>query len=279
MAVRVPATSANLGPGFDAMGLALALHVEVGVVGLHEQPVAGLEADDHHPAQVAFVRAGGRGRVWVANSIPMGRGLGFSGAARVGGIVAAELQQLGSPGNDSSWSRERSHALELGAELEGHLDNVAPSLHGGIVIASENTVARVPLAMEASFVAWIPESTTSTKESRGHIGPTVALEDAVFNISRAAMLATAFATGNIDLLREATRDRLHQDIRFARSPASRAALEAGLAHGAWCGWLSGSGPTVLLMVDPAGAERLAGSLPTDGHTKVLSLDTQGTCVA
>lgn len=272
MAVRVPATSANLGPGFDAMGLALSLHVEVGIVGEHDLPANAREADDHHPAQVAFLRAGGRGRVWVSNAIPMGRGLGFSGAVRVGGIVAAELQQRG------TWTRDDSRALELGTELEGHMDNVAPSLYGGIVVANERTVAAIPLAMEASFVVWIPESTTSTNESRGHIGPNVALEDAVFNISRAAMLATAFSTGNTGLLREATRDRIHQDIRFARSPASFGALEAGLAHGAWCGWLSGSGPSVLLMVDPVAAEGLAVSLPSDGHTKILELDTRGTCI-
>lgn len=273
MVVRVPATSANLGPGFDAMGLALSMHAEVGIVGVDAMPERGAEADDSHPAQVAFSRAGGEGRVWVANSIPMGRGLGFSGAVRVGGIVAAEVQAAG-----SGWSRATSRALALGAELEGHADNVAPSLHGGIVIASGETVASVPMSMDARFVVWIPDFTTSTSESRGHIGPRVSLDDAVFNIAHAAMLATALATGDVGLLREATRDRLHQDGRLAKSPLSRVALDTGLAQGAWCGWLSGSGPTVAFMCEPGEADALARSLPGEGHTKVLSLDVTGTSV-
>ena len=108
MTVRVPATSANLGPGFDVMGLALSLHCEVGVVGTDAAPEGAHECDDTHPAQVAFVRAGGKGRVWVKNTIPMGRGMGFSGAVRVGGIVAAEQQIAG-----GSWNRSQSKALAI----------------------------------------------------------------------------------------------------------------------------------------------------------------------
>ncbi|NBR67252.1 MAG: homoserine kinase, partial [Actinobacteria bacterium] len=85
--VRVPATSANLGPGFDALGLAFSLHAEVGIVGADDMPDRALPAETTHPAQVAFAAAGGEGQVWVRNEIPMGRGLGFSGAVRIGGIV------------------------------------------------------------------------------------------------------------------------------------------------------------------------------------------------
>lgn len=273
MTVRVPATSANLGPGFDVMGLALSLYTEVGIMGVDPLLEGAREADDTHPAQVAFIRAGGTGRVWVRNSIPMGRGMGFSGAVRIGGAVAAEVQQQG-----SSWSIATSNALAIGTELEGHADNVAPSLHGGVVITSENLVVQVPVALDPVFVMWVPEFTTSTNESRGKIGPTIALSDAVFNISRTAMFVTALSTGNVSLLREATRDRIHQDIRLSASPACRAALDAGLAAGAWCGWLSGSGPTVALMCDPAEADRIAARLPTDGHSKILTIDTTGATV-
>lgn len=270
MTVRVPATSANLGPGFDVLGLALSLHTDVGVFGVDEMVEGAREAEDTHPAQVAFVRAGGKGRVWVKNSIPIGRGMGFSGAVRVGGIVAAEVQSQG-----GSWGHATSDAVRIGAELEGHADNVAPSLHGGIVITSEAMVVRVPVALDPVFVMWVPDFTTSTDESRGKIGPSIALADAVFNISRTAMLVTAFSTGDTSLLREATRDRIHQDIRLAASPACRVALDAGLEAGAWCGWLSGSGPTVALMCDAADADRIAGSLPSDGHTKRLTIDFEG----
>lgn len=273
MTVRVPATSANLGPGFDVMGLALTLYTEVGIVGVDEMLDGAREAEDTHPAQVAFIRAGGIGRVWVRNAIPMGRGMGFSGAVRIGGAVAAEVQQQG-----ASWSLATSNALAIGTELEGHADNVAPSLHGGVVITSENIVVQVPVALDLVFVMWVPDFTTSTNESRGKIGPNIALADAVFNISRTAMFVTALQTGNVSLLREATRDRIHQDIRLGASPACKAALDTGLAAGAWCGWLSGSGPTVALMCDPAEAERIAQSLPTDGHAKILTIDTAGATV-
>ena len=273
MTIRVPATSANLGPGFDVMGLALSLYAEVGVVGTDAMPADAHEADDTHPAQVAFVRAGGSGRVWVNNSIPMGRGMGFSGAVRVGGIIAAEVQREG-----ASWSQNTSSALSIGTELEGHADNVAPSIYGGVVIATESQVVRVPVALDPTFVMWVPNFTTSTNESRGKIGPTIALTDAVFNIARTAMFVTALQTGNMELLREATQDRIHQGIRLAASPPCAAALDAGLAAGAWCGWLSGSGPTVALMCDPAMAQAVAEKLPADGHTKILTLDTRGAVV-
>lgn len=270
MTIRVPATSANLGPGFDVLGLALTLHTDVGIVGVDEPVEGAREAEDSHPAQVAFVRAGGSGRVWVKNSIPAGRGMGFSGAVRVGGIVAAEVQQQG-----SGWSHATSRAVEIGSELEGHADNVAPSLHGGVVIASEAMVVRVPLALDPVFVMWVPEFTTSTDESRGKIGPTIPMSDAVFNIAHTAMLVTAFTTGNTSLLREATRDRIHQDIRFAASPACKAALDVGLRSGAWCGWLSGSGPTVALMCDASSVDAVAAALPPDGHVKTLTIDSEG----
>ena len=122
---------------------------------------------------------------------------------------------------------------------------------------------------------WVPETTTSTSESRRKIGPSVPLGDAVFNIAHTAMLVTALAAGDVTGLREATRDRLHQDIRFAAAPGSRAALEAGLAAGAWCGWLSGSGPTVALLCEPSQAGRLADALPGGGRSMVLSLDHTG----
>ena len=273
MIVRVPATSANLGPGFDVMGLALSLYAEIGVVGVDELPDGAHEAEDTHPAQVAFIRAGGSGRVWVKNSIPVGRGMGFSGAVRVGGIVAAEVQRDG-----ASWSQSSSRALELGTELEGHADNVAPSLFGGVVIASGSLVLPVPVVLDPMFVMWVPDFTTSTNESRGKIGPSIALSDAVFNISRTAMFVTALQTGNVSVLREATQDRIHQSIRLAASPPCAAALQAGLDAGAWCGWLSGSGPTVALMCDPSHAQAVATALPAVGHAKLLTLDTAGTVV-
>jgi homoserine kinase len=269
-AVRVPATSANLGPGFDALGMAFSLHADVGVVGTDEMPERALPAEPTHPAQVAFAAAGGAGQVWVRNEIPMGRGLGFSGAVRIGGIVAAEMQRDG-----ASWTVDGSDALWLGTELEGHADNIAASLLGGVVATAADMAVRVPLALDADYLVWIPPFTTSTNESRGRIGDTITLADAVFNISHTALLVAAFASGDTTVLREATRDRIHQDIRFALAPPSKAALEAGLAAGALCGWLSGSGPTVALVCEPGSAARVAAGLPPDGSARVVTVDMNG----
>ena len=274
MIVRVPATSANLGAGFDVMGLALTCHAWVGLVGEDDMPESATEANDSHPAQVAFVRAGGTGRVWVRNQIPMGRGMGFSGAVRVGGIAVALGQRVG-----GSWRDHVDEMLAIGTELEGHADNVAPSIHGGVVIATPERVVKVPVALDPVFLMWVPDFTTSTNESRASIGPRIDLSDAVFNIARTAMFVTALATGDVSILREATRDRIHQDIRLAASPPCRAALDAGLAAGAWCGWLSGSGPTVALMTDAGSAEAITAALPGDGHVKRLVIDPDGVVAA
>lgn len=270
MIVRVPATSANLGPGFDVLGLALSLYVEMGIVDDTDLPDGAQVADDSHPGQIAFVRAGGHGRVWIKNEIPMARGMGFSGAVRVGGVIAAEMQS-----NSGTWSQHSSRALPIGSELEGHPDNVAPSVFGGVVIVSGDLVVPVPVALDPVFVMWVPDFSTSTNESRGKIGNTIALSDAVFNMARTAMLVTAFQTGDVALLKEATQDRIHQDIRFAVSPQCKVALDCGLAAGAWCGWLSGSGPTVALMCEAGDADEIASALPSTGHSKILRLDTKG----
>lgn len=270
MIVRVPATSANLGPGFDVLGLALTLYVEMGIVDDTDVPDGAQIADDSHPGQIAFLRAGGRGRVWIHNTIPMARGMGFSGAVRVGGVIAAEMQTRG-----SSWTQETSHALQIGTELEGHADNVAPAVFGGVVIVGGDLVVPVPMALDPVFVMWVPDFSTSTNESRGKIGSSIALSDAVFNMARTAMLVTAFQTGNISLLKEATQDRIHQDIRFEVSPQCKVALDCGLTAGAWCGWLSGSGPTVALMCDRVVVDDVVRALPSTGHAKILHLDTGG----
>jgi homoserine kinase len=137
---------------------------------------------------------------------------------------------------------------------------------------------RVPLPFDPAVVVWVPPATTSTDQSRAALCSSVPFADAVFNVGRTALLVAALAAGDIHALRTATEDRLHQDQRFARSPASRAALEAALDAGAWCGWLSGSGPTIATFCAPNEAEALAAVLPADGHTKILSVDRTGAAI-
>ncbi len=143
---------------------------------------------------------------------------------------------------------------------------------------SAGRIVRVPCAVDVVMVVWVPSYTTSTSESRTKVGPIVSLDDAVFNIGRTALLVAALASGDVSALRDATQDRLHQELRLAAVPQSREALTIGLANGALCGWLSGSGPTIALMCDPAHVDGVVGALPADGSTKVLQIDTEGVVV-
>lgn len=272
--IRVPGSSANLGAGFDVLGMAVGLHAEVGI---GTAPSRGHEADEHHPATVAFRLLGGVGPVWTATDIPMGRGLGYSGAVRVGGAAAAVVQQGGAEALHDPEQRHR--ILAVTTELEHHADNVAASLEGGVVVAAADLVTSVPMAFDPAVVVWIPDrTTTSTDRSRTTLPATVSREDAVFNIGRAAMFVAACATGDETLLRSATEDRLHQAVRLAEVTSSAAAIEIALRSGAWAAWLSGSGPTVAMFCESARAEELAGELPEGGHVKMLRIDHEGAVV-
>jgi len=266
--VRVPASSANIGPGFDALGLALGMYLEVKLG-------KGDGLADGHPALVAFTSAGGEGPIAVRSQIPMGRGLGFSGAARVAGVLAGLAQQDGGCTDVAELATE---TLARAADLEGHEDNVAASLYGGVVAVAGGRAVRVPLGLEPAIVVWVPTTKTSTDESRGRLPSSVTLADASFNIGRTALLVAALAAGDRNALRTATADRLHQDVRLASAPESRQAMNAAVAAGAWCSWLSGSGPTVAAMADPATARDVAAALPATGQARVLALDHQGAVI-
>ncbi len=272
-AVRVPASSANLGAGFDVFGMAVTLHAEIGC---GPAPTGAHPTDEHHPATVAFRRLGGEGPVWERSTIPMARGLGYSGAVRIGGAMAALAQRGGTePLGDTA----RQQVLEVAAELEGHADNAAASLYGGIVAAAENDVARVPMVLDPAIVVWIPDATTtSTDQSRHALPDLVPRADAVFNLARVAMFVAACATGDIARLRAATEDRLHQEPRLARVPASAEAIRTAIDAGAWAAWLSGSGPTVATMCDVTAVADLVAALSPDGHTKVLRIDHDGAAI-
>ena len=274
MIARVPASSANLGPGFDTLGMALSLYAEVGV-GAPSDDSAHV-ADEHHPAMIAFRRMGGEGDLWVRSPIPVGRGMGFSGAVRVGGLVAAHAQRHGD--SPELLEAARTELLCVASELEGHADNVAASLFGGIVATAGGRAVQIRLSFDPAMVMWVPSFLTSTDESRAKLPAQVPLEDVVFNLGRTALLVAALAAGDVHTLRIATEDRLHQDRRFAAAGPSRAALEAALEAGAWAAWLSGSGPTVAVMCAVDEAEDLAAALPADGHTKILRIDHGGATI-
>jgi homoserine kinase len=262
--VSAPASSANLGPAFDSVGMALELRLVVTVGGT---PAAG----ERHPAVVAFRRGGGAGPVAVQSVIPPGKGLGFSGAARVAGLVAALTQQGGSLDGPDALPAVLADA----ADLDGHPDNVAASLHGGVVAVAGTRAVRVPVRVDGVVVVWIPPTDTSTKQSRSRLPAQVPLEDAVFNIGRTALLVAAIASGDLTALRAACDDRLHQDRRLAEVPESRRALHAALEAGAWSAWLSGSGPAIAAWCPPGQASQVARALPGSGLCRVLPVARRG----
>ncbi|WP_395159298.1 homoserine kinase [Ilumatobacter sp.] len=267
--VRTPASSANLGAGFDVLGMALNLFADCG---LGDAPAGAQQLDQHHPGRIAFEALGGTGPMWIRCNIPMARGLGFSGAARVGAAALAVVQQ------EHSIAARSDEILDLAAGLEGHGDNVAASLFGGVTAFVEGRAIRIPVGpifAAASFVAWVPNVTTSTDTSRQALGATVDLAAAVHNIGRSVQFVAAIATDDPVMLVGAAADRIHQAGRISEVPGAAEAMDAGLSAGAWAAWLSGSGPTIGFMCDSAIAEAIAGSMPDGGHAKILAIDTQG----
>lgn len=265
MRVSVPASSANLGPGFDALGMAL----DVPFVLSDERDDQLLAVEATHPAAVAFAAAGGEGPLWWRSPIPPGRGLGFSGAARVAGAL------LGCVRSGLSEAEARVRGLEIASELEHHPDNAAASMLGGITVAAGGSALRVPTSLDVRVVVWWPATETSTNKARAALPATVAFEDAVFNIGRTALLVAALSCGDLGALAAATEDRLHQDLRIALSPESGAVLELLRSAGVIAAWLSGSGPTVASLVIPDQAERVAALLPSAGTARVLDIDQRG----
>lgn len=256
--------------------MALSLYLEIGIEEQTDIPDGAHLIGHRHPAHGAFALNGGIGELWAKSVIPMGRGLGFSGAARVGGAIAAHVQKNGVSAD--ALSSARNDILAIATKLEGHPDNAAASLVGGIVASASGCVVQIPLALNPTIVVWVPDSQTSTYESRTTLEATIPLADAVFNIGHVSLLVAALAAGDISALRIATQDRLHQDLRMTSAPESKVALQCALDGPAWCAWLSGSGPSVAAMCSSEDADALAALMPPDGDVKILSIDTGGAII-
>ena len=263
--VRVPASSANLGPGFDCMAAALALQLEVEVL---ERGAFAVETDlpvargrenlcvrafeRLHPADDFTFR--------IRSEIPLSGGLGSSAAAIVAGLMAAD------------------HLFELDADLlahasaiEGHPDNVAAALNGGFVICSEGKVARIdpPTGLEA--LAVVPHQAVHTRAARAALPAQVPIADAAFNVAHGAMLTLGLARGDWDLLAQGLEDRLHQRQRAHLFPRSFELASRARELGALGASISGAGPTVLVwcFYEQTGAVAAALAGETEGWAKVL----------
>lgn len=262
--VEVPATSANLGPGFDSLGLALGLFDEVTatvvdgsevVVEVEGQGAGTVAVDREHLVAATMLRvfaelgvtAPGL-RIECRNRIPHARGLGSSSAAIVAGIVLADaLAEAG---------MSRTEQLALADAIEGHPDNVAPCLLGGFTIAYDNGEGARAVALEPSPLvrpwAFVPERQGLTAVARAALPEHVPHADAVFNLSRAALLVNA-VTREPALLFEATEDRLHQPYRSKGMPESTRLLER-LRSARIAAAVSGAGPTVIALGVDGGPE-------------------------
>jgi homoserine kinase len=307
--VRVPATSANLGPGFDTLGLAFRLYNFVTIQGIEgEEDVVTatgqgegvLPIGNTNIAMVAARRllesVGAPDmplHLHLENRIPLSRGLGSSAAARVGAIVAANAwaQQFGYKGATSE------EMLALATQLEGHPDNIAAAQLGGLVVsamgegADQSTLtpvwaSRLPVEKWPRFVVFIPEAELATKTARGVLEDGVFRADANFNIARTALLLVALTNGDWHLLPEALRDKLHQQHRSVLMPGFDAITKAARDHGAYNATLSGAGPTILAWLPPSDATAAevaqamndaAAEHEVFGHTLELGVDLDG-CV-
>ena len=288
--VIVPASTANLGSGFDTVSAALGLYLKMTV---KREPGNGIlwsgEIPESNIAREALDRtleilgspAGGL-RISMQNPIPLKRGLGSSGAAIVGGIKIGEVL--------SGQTLTAQEILELALPLESHLDNLAASLLGGWVLSccdgSDLRTESIASSLDCRFVVAVPDNEVSTQEAREKLPGAYALEDVVFGLQHCALLIHALHEGDGDLLQEATRDRIHQPYRRHLVPGieellKRRNLPSDLASDLLSVTISGSGSSVLAIARGSFGriadwmeQTLAGQ-GTQSRTMILDLDTQG----
>jgi homoserine kinase len=254
--IRVPATTANLGPGFDCLGLALDWWstIEIETIG------RGLQVEVDCPQGVdiprnrhnlvvygmdAVYRLAGQKRppcrIHIATRIPVARGLGSSSAAIVGGLVAANTLL----GNMYS----RDELVTIATRIEQHPDNVAPALLGGLMVAAmqgkQVTVARFPVPRELRCVLFVPDYALLTKKARGILPKRIPRADAIYNASRVALWIAALRERRWEWLEAATQDRLHQPYRAKLVPGMYALFDAARKSGACGAALSGAGPSII----------------------------------
>ncbi len=287
--VRVPASTANLGTGFDAAGVALQRYatITVSIDSGDEGDRSPMSRHVRKAVRAVYRHLGGdrpdqdQIEVVVDTNIPLGRGLGASAASRGAGIVAANAL-LGSPLDDQE-------LLELGASLEGHADNIAPALFGGcqIVAMDGSRVTRValPVADGLRFVGFTPSFNMSTKKGRALLPESLSRADAVHNSCRSALLTAALATGSWDALAEAVDDRLHQRPRSALFPTMFEFFDAAVAGGAWAAYLSGGGSTLMALAGEEAApsvltafEQAAAARSIGGQGFITAMDTSGATI-
>ena len=297
--IRVPATTANLGPGFDCFGLALQRYLtmtvqradEAGAVTLNLSGEGAdiLPCDETNLIYQSFLIGTGLPRknapglvATIDNEIPLARGQGSSAAAAVAGLAAGHLLAQGTV--------DRGVVINQGTNLEGHPDNVAPAVLGGLVVTRDpeavgrmkhtpmsNVCARsIPTSNDITFVLAVPEFEMKTSEAREILPTQVELTDAVFNLRAAAWMAASWVAGDWDGVAEAMDDRLHQPYRARLIPGFYEVCDAAREAGALAACLSGAGPTILaLTLDSPDAVAHAMTTTWAEHGIVSTAETTG----
>lgn len=294
--VKVPASSANMGPGFDCMGVALSMYNEVCVEEIDAKGVeivvldaskTFLPTDERNYVYTAMDRvfrtAGksfGGYRITIDNSIPVTRGLGSSSAGIVAGLAAANsLLDDVLPVDE---------LLNIACDIEGHPDNVAPALLGGFVVSFRNgdkvRYIKTDVSEDINFGAMIPNFYFQTKKSRGVLPRYVSHKNAIYNVSHASFVASAFMKGDLSQIGAAMRDRLHQGYRISHIKDADYVMRLCRRSGADACYLSGAGPTIMSLIvgDSIGFEgKLARSLDNklrDWHLTMMKADNIGVMV-
>jgi len=290
--IRVPATTANLGPGFDCLGLALdwwnAIEIETIERGLQVEVDCpeGVEIPRNRNNLVVYgmeavYKLAGQNRppcrIHITTRIPIARGLGSSSAAIVGGLVAANALL----GNMYS----RDELVTIATRIEGHPDNVAPALLGGLMVAAmeakQVTVARFPVPRELRCVLFVPEHVLLTKKARGILPKRIPRTDAIYNASRVALWIAALRERRWEWLEAATQDRLHQPYRAKLVPGMYELFGAAMKAGARGVALSGAGPSIIAFAvhngEPIARAMMQKALQIglSGATRIVSVSPRG----
>lgn len=286
--IRVPATTANMGPGFDSIGMALKLYntyrIEKGVEGIEIHGTYGFPKENNLVDQ-------GIKRVWErcrykgeglkitaeVSDIPVSRGLGSSAASIAAGIVIGN-KVLGDPLN-------LNEMIKLGIEIEGHGDNIIPAFVGGMTVSiwngREAIYSRVKVPNRIKFAVMIPSYRVATAEARKVLPKSYTREDCVFNLSRSALLISAMNNGELDKLRVAMEDRIHQPYRSQLIPNASEIFHRAQNLGSLAEVISGSGATLMAIIDQTNKDFLPkmteylGGLGGNWEVKLLDYDEEG----
>lgn len=257
--VKVPASSANMGAGFDTLGIALSLYSRLEVeetdsgICIETLNSTGYVPQDKsnlvYRAMNEVFRETGRGvkgvKIVQDSAIPMTRGLGSSSGCIIGGMLAANVLT----GRTLSYR----DILDLAAKMEGHPDNVAPALYGGMCVSmpagGTTQFKSIKIDPKIKFAIMVPDFFVATKKSRGVLPEYVLRSDAAFNIQRSSMFVAAMATGDMDMLKYAVQDKLHQQYRKAYIDGFDDIMTMSYKCGSRATYLSGSGPTIVSIID------------------------------